>query len=173
MKNTQYYLVGMERRTIAAVVAAKSASLTECPRVPFCILLRKKMKDNPRIVFVCEHGAAKSIIAAAYFNKLAREKDLSLTAIARGTHPDAELSSKTVAGLHEEALTPTESVPQKLSLSDIESAQRVVSFCELPDEYEQKAVIEQWENVPPVSENYEKARDAILEYINRLIKELS
>jgi hypothetical protein len=26
---------------------------------------------NPRIVLVCEHGAAKSVIAAAYFNKLA------------------------------------------------------------------------------------------------------
>src|SRR5260370_1083705 len=29
------------------------------------------MSQNPIIIFVCEHGAAKSIIAAAYFNKLA------------------------------------------------------------------------------------------------------
>jgi hypothetical protein len=26
----------------------------------------------PAVVFVCEHGAAKSVIATAYFNKLAR-----------------------------------------------------------------------------------------------------
>ena len=26
----------------------------------------------PRIIFVCEHGAAKSVIAAAYFNKTRR-----------------------------------------------------------------------------------------------------
>ena len=29
---------------------------------------------SPRIVFVCGHGAAKSVIAAAYFNKLAAER---------------------------------------------------------------------------------------------------
>ena len=26
---------------------------------------------DPQIVFVCEHGAAKSLVATAYFNKLA------------------------------------------------------------------------------------------------------
>ena len=31
---------------------------------------------NPSIVFVCEHGAAKSVIAAAYFNKIAAEHGL-------------------------------------------------------------------------------------------------
>lgn len=28
---------------------------------------------NETVVFVCEHGAAKSVIATAYFNKLAAE----------------------------------------------------------------------------------------------------
>ena len=93
------------------------------------------MTHDPKILFVCEHGAAKSIIAAAYFNKMAREKNLSLTAIARGTHPDAEISPKTIAGLREDGLTPTESLPTKLSLADVESIQGIVSFCELPEEY--------------------------------------
>ena len=127
------------------------------------------MKQNLRIVFVCEHGAAKSIIAAAYFKKLAREKDLSLNAIARGTHPDQELSPKAIDGLREDGLTPVETVPQKLSRADVESAQQIVSFCELPEEFRQKTLIEQWDGIPPVSENYEKARDAILERLNRLI----
>lgn len=123
------------------------------------------------VLFVCEHGAAKSIIAATHFNKLASEKNLDLRAIARGTNPDAELSSNTVAGLQADGLTPTESIPQKLSLADVESTQRVVTFCELPEEYRSKTVIEQWDGVPPVSEDYEKARDAIVERIHRLIVE--
>ncbi|MBV6401475.1 MAG: hypothetical protein CNIPEHKO_01776 [Anaerolineales bacterium] len=123
------------------------------------------------VLFVCEHGAAKSVIAAAHFNKLASEKNLDLRAIARGTNPDAELSSNTVAGLQADGLTPTESIPQKLSLADVESTQRVVTFCELPEEYRSKTVIEQWDGVPPVSEDYEKARDAIVERIHRLIVE--
>lgn len=130
------------------------------------------MNQNQKIVFVCEHGAAKSIIAAAYFNKLAQEKNLGLHAIARGTHPDSEFSSKAITGLRDDGLTPTEVVPQKLSLADVESAQRIITFCELPAEYQPKVSVEHWENVPPVSENYGKARDAILERLNRLMNRI-
>ncbi len=130
------------------------------------------MEQQHKIIFVCEHGAAKSIIAAAYFNKLASEANLELRAIARGTSPDAELSPKTIAGLQADGLTPTESVPQKLSLTDIESAKRVVAFCELPNEYQTKAVINRWDGVPPVSEDYDKARDAIVERVSHLINSL-
>jgi arsenate reductase len=127
------------------------------------------MNQNQPIVFVCEHGAAKSIIAAAYFNKLGSEANLGLHAIARGTNPDPELSHKAITGLRDDGLTPTELVPQKLSLADIESAQRIITFCELPAEYQQQGNIEHWDGVPPVSEDYQKARDAILERINRFL----
>jgi len=55
--------------------------------------------------------------------------------------------------LLEDGLTPIESVPRKLSLADVESAQRIITFCELPEEYQQKASVEQWNGVPPVREN--------------------
>ena len=122
------------------------------------------------IVFVCEHGAAKSVIAAAYFNKLAGETGLELRAIARGTEPDNKLSASAIAGLRADGLTPTDSVPQKLSMEDVESAQRIVSLCKLPETYQQKSIVEQWDDLPPVSDNYEKARDAILERLESLMK---
>ena len=125
------------------------------------------------IVFVCEHGAAKSILAAAHFNNLAGEKGLNLKAVARGTNPDQALSPQVVIWLHKDGLAPTESAPRKLSLADVESAQQVVTFCEVPVEYQEKAIIERWDGVPPVSENYEQARDAILERINKLINTLA
>jgi protein-tyrosine-phosphatase len=121
------------------------------------------------MVFVCEHGAAKSLIAAAYFNKLAGEKGLNLQAVARGTDPDPTLSPQAVQGLREDGLSPGGSIPQKLSLADVEAAQRVVTFCELPVKYLGKAVLERWDGVPPVSEDYEKARDAIIEKITHLL----
>jgi arsenate reductase (thioredoxin) len=130
------------------------------------------MPQNPFIIFVCEHGAAKSILAAAYFNKIAREHNLGVTAIARGTHPDAELSGKTVAGMRADGLTPTESIPTKLDQRELESAQRVVSFCTLPEGYLQGSQVEYWEDVPPVSEDYEKARDAIVERLKGLLNHL-
>jgi arsenate reductase (thioredoxin) len=130
------------------------------------------MPPTPVIVFVCEHGAAKSIIAATYFNRLAREKNLSLHAIARGTHPDAELSAKTVAGLREDGLSPAESIPTKLTWEDLKSAQQIVSFCDLPEEYDQKVSVEQWLDIPPIGENYRQTRDAIVARLQKLIERL-
>ena len=129
------------------------------------------MSSNPVIVFVCEHGAAKSVIAAAHFNKLAKEKGMNLRGIARGTHPDAQLSSKAIAGLGQQGLASMESIPKKLAREDVESAERVVCFCELPAEYLPPARIEQWEDIPPVSESYETARDAIVERIHQMLNE--
>ena len=130
------------------------------------------MTQDSVIVFVCEHGAAKSIIAAAYFNKLAGEKNLDIRAIARGTDPDEELSPKTIAGLGKDGLTPMESIPQKLSRADVESARRIIAFCELPEEYQRKSSIENWDDVPPVSEDYEMARDVIIGHLDHLMNNM-
>jgi protein-tyrosine-phosphatase len=130
------------------------------------------MSQKSMIGVGCGHVAAKSIIAAYYFNKIAQERNLSLHAIARGTHPDAELSPKTVAGLREAGLAPTEAGPQELTREELESAQRIVSFCDLSNETHQKAVVEQWDDIPPVSEDYQKARDAIVARLEAFIEKL-
>ena len=130
------------------------------------------MSQQRTIIFVCEHGAAKSIVAAAYFNQLASTSGLKWKAIARGTNPDNELSELAVRGLATDELTPSESRPQELSMEDVHSAQRIVSFCELPLEYGEVTVVEQWNDVPPVSQDYDKARDAILENIHDLLNRI-
>lgn len=126
------------------------------------------MPQNSVIIFVCEHGAAKSILAATYFNHLAGERDVATHAIARGTNPDVELSPNTIQGLQSDGLVPTESWPQRLTLEEVESAEQIISFCELPKEFQNRIPIERWNNVPPVGEDYEKARDTIVRYINQL-----
>lgn len=127
------------------------------------------MNRNPNIIFVCEHGAAKSVIAAAHFNLLASQMGLDVRAVARGTHPDEELSPQTLIGLAEEGLTPTESAPQKLKVTELRSAQRVIAFCDLPADYPQQTPSERWDGVPPVSESYEKARNVIVERIRQML----
>jgi arsenate reductase (thioredoxin) len=130
------------------------------------------MHENPIVVFVCEHGAAKSILAAAYFNRFANEMGLNLRAVARGTNPDHELSPQTLKGLSEDGLAPTESVPKKLTGSDIQNSQRVITFCELPIEFQGQVIVERWDDIPPVSENYEKAREGILERLDHLLTQV-
>lgn len=132
------------------------------------------MSNVPLVLFVCEHGAAKSVIAATYFNKLAAENGLNLRAVARGTTPDEALSANTIAGLATDGLTPSESSPQKLSPADIDSARMIVSFCDLSSAgYRPNLPIEQWDDVPPVSQNYALARDAITQRLHSLIANLT
>jgi protein-tyrosine-phosphatase len=130
------------------------------------------MNPNTTIIFVCEHGAAKSVLAATYFDKIARELGLDFWAIARGAHPDPAVSPLTISGLVQDGLEPIESMPQKLTEADMQSARRVISFCELPEEFQQSSLVEYWEDVSPVSENYERARDAIVDRIRQLIATL-
>jgi protein-tyrosine-phosphatase len=130
------------------------------------------MNANTTILFVCEHGAAKSVLAATYFDKIAREMGLDFRAIARGTNPDPAISSQTIAGLAKDRLDPIESLPQKLTEADMQSARRVISFCELPVEFQHSSIVEYWEDVPPVSENYERARAVIVDHIRQLLASL-
>src|SRR5262245_44338166 len=91
----------------------------------------KEPEQTPVIIFICEHGAAKSIVSAAYFNKLATERHLNFRAIARGTNPDKEISQKVQEGLQKDGLTSSESVPMKISKADVAGAMRVITFVSL------------------------------------------
>jgi arsenate reductase (thioredoxin) len=129
-------------------------------------------EQAPVIIFVCEHGAAKSILSAAIFNKLAGERRLNLRAIARGTNPDPEISPKVAAGLRADGLASSESEPKKISKADLVGARRVITFCALPDDYPGSIRVENWDEVLPAIDDYGKARDKLTERIDRLLEEL-
>src|SRR5882762_4195420 len=74
----------------------------------------------PAVVFVCEHGAAKSVIATAYFNKLARDRGLPYRASFRGTDPQAELSVSALKGLREDGIEIPSGKPAAISQADVE-----------------------------------------------------
>jgi len=53
----------------------------------------------------------------------------------------------------------------------MESAKHTVTFCKLPEAYQNMAAIERWDDVPPVSENHEKARDETIKRLQYLFKQ--
>ena len=130
------------------------------------------MAQEQTIVFVCEHGSAKSVVAAAHFNRLADERGLGLRAVSRGTDPDAEIASNAVIGLKDDGLVAVEQWPTKLTQADAAGAARVVTFCELPTANLTDTPVERWDGVPLVSEDYAKARDEIVERLVRLLDAL-
>ena len=123
------------------------------------------------VLFVCEHGSAKSVVAAAHFNRLAAERGLELRAVSRGTVPDQEMAPAAVAGLRADGLRPAGTAPVKLTQADLDAAARVVSFCDIPTELESRVPVERWE-VPPVSTDYAAARAAIVVRIENLLREM-
>src|SRR5207247_1233638 len=50
-------------------------------------------KARARVLFVCLHGAAKSVVGAAHFRRLAAKQGLAIDAVAAGTEPDAALAA--------------------------------------------------------------------------------
>jgi len=127
------------------------------------------------ILFVCEHGSAKSVIAAAHFNRLAEQKSLPYRAIARGTNPDPEIPQQVRIDLAKDGLDVPTSKPQLVAEKDVRDAARVVTFgCKLPVREKTTAgKLEDWKEVPSTSENYERARTIMVEKINALIKTLT
>lgn len=128
---------------------------------------------EPRpVVFVCEHGAAKSVVAAALFNDIAAARGLKTRAEARGFIPDAELAKAAVAGLKADGLSLSSSQPRRLEVADLQAAARVITFNDFPAELAGVAKFERWE-VPPVSVDYAVAREALRLRIEKLVAELS
>src|SRR5436305_9645372 len=90
------------------------------------------VKPSP-VVFICEHGSAKSVIAAAHFNRIAEARGLPYRAISRGIHPDTEIPTNITAGLLSDGVKASGWRPTLLSDDDIRRATRVVTLsCELP-----------------------------------------
>jgi protein-tyrosine-phosphatase len=125
---------------------------------------------RPRVLFVCLHGAAKSVVGAAHFRRLAAARGLDVDAVAAGTEPDAELGPGAVKGLAAEGLRAIPGRPRPVTLYDLESATRIVSFgCAVTPSRGQP--VDQWD-VPHVSEGYAAARDRIVANVENLVSEL-
>lgn len=126
--------------------------------------------DPKEVLFVCTHGAARSPIAAAYFDKIVDEKGLNYKAVFRGTKPDSVLTQGTIEGLHNDDFEINDWKPEAVSEDDIENAYKIVTFdCELPSHVDSSKLV-RWDGTPPISKDYNKARNIIKEKVNELIE---
>jgi protein-tyrosine-phosphatase len=124
------------------------------------------------VLFVCLHGAAKSVLAAADFRRLAARRGLAITAEAAGTEPDPEIAPAVVAALRAENVDLAGSRPRRVTAADTARADRVVTFgCELGKATPVAAPVEHWLDVPAVSEDLPRARAAIRRHLERLLDE--
>jgi hypothetical protein len=119
-------------------------------------------------VFVCPHGAAKSVLAGSYFNHLAAGVGLDARAIARGTDPDAAVSERVREDVGAALCAER---PVRLTAEDVANADLVVAF-DL-DEADLGAPPDRaWNGLPPLSADFDLGRAAILGRVVALVAEI-
>ena len=125
------------------------------------------------VVFVCEYGSKKSVLAAALFNRLAESRGLAARAVARGLNPDAEIPPTIRDALGAEGLDVGLERPTSLTPAEAAAAPLLVTFAEpQPDVGVAPGALRDWSAVPPLSEDYARARADIGARVDALIREL-
>lgn len=135
-----------------------------------------KSEDRaPRlVVFVCEHGSAKSLVAASFFERMAKERGMAVRAVSRGTAPDASVPATVVEALRGDGFDVAAFKPQRLREADVSAADRVVAIGVDLGEVGEKARtgVVRWDDIPALTAGYPRARQAILSRIRSLLRDL-
>jgi arsenate reductase (thioredoxin) len=125
------------------------------------------------VLFVCLHGAAKSVIAATHFRRRANSRGLRADATFAGTEPDPQIAPRVVKELLAEGIDVQGLRPRLVTSEDVAAASRIVTFgCDVAA-LRPQVPVDRWDDVPAVSDGYEEARDAIDARVARLVDELA
>jgi arsenate reductase (thioredoxin) len=131
--------------------------------------------SEAQVLFVCEHGNVKSLMAASYFNQLAKERGLPLRGISRASAPNSTTVPPNIASaLRAEGFDVSDFHPAAVRAADVAAAKRVITIgTTLPASIKTAGLdIEQWNDVPPASTQYFASRDSLRNYVRELIERL-
>jgi arsenate reductase len=127
----------------------------------------------PTVLFMCPHGAAKSVLASAYFEQLAKVRGLNVRVESAGTEPDPTVSPAVAAHLKRQGYPAPNSNPRKVTAKDFESADVVISIgCDLSGLEEPRGKLVRWDEVQSLSEDFARADEAIRKRVTEFIEEL-
>lgn len=127
-----------------------------------------------KILFVCPHHAAKSVMAAAYFNRLIQDYELPFVADSAGTEPDEHVHPAVADLLRTEGFDVSRHQPRRVEADELDEAARIISMgCTAEVLGVSPERVEEWKDVPMVSQDLPGARVAIRRHVEGLIGELA
>lgn len=127
----------------------------------------KKDSTLKTILFVCEHGAGRSTIAATYFNSIAMKRNLKYHAIFRGVEPQEALGVSTKNGLVKDGIDVTNLIPIKVSQNDVCKAYKIITLdVTLPDSLNKEHI--KWTGIQ-MAGNYDISKAQIVAKVDSLI----
>jgi len=150
------------------IVAAGIVGLAQSKSVPVSPPAAKPQT----IVFVCPFGSAKSVVAARFFNRMAKERGLPYRAVARGLTPEATIPSYVREPIRADGFDiAAGEKPVRLKAAEVRGASAVVCImCQLPQEHStvaRKSI--EWSDVPDVDAGYGPARAKIVAHLSELV----
>jgi arsenate reductase len=125
------------------------------------------------VLFLCPHGAAKSVLASAYFQRAAKERGLTVRVDSAGIEPQDALAPVVVDHLRKNGYELPITKPRAVTGHDVESADVVVSMgCDLASLPIDGKTLEKWDDVPGPSEDFAGADKIIRHHVNALVDAL-
>jgi protein-tyrosine-phosphatase len=126
-----------------------------------------------KLLFLCPHSAAKSVIAAVYAERLAGYYEIDLEIDFAGTDPDQQTSPAVVSRLLMEGFDVSQFVPRHVTAEDIEGADWVISMgCNIEPSVKPETSVLHWDDVPPPSEDLDETcriiEDNLLYFLGNL-----
>lgn len=126
------------------------------------------------VLFLCPHGAAKSVLASAYFARLARTRGLKIRVQSAGTDPDPEVAPAVAQHLRKQGYELPAAAPRKPTAQDLANADMVVSIgCDLSGLPPPRGSLRRWDDVPAPSADFAGADAAIRRHAEALVDELA
>ncbi|MDP9194344.1 MAG: hypothetical protein M3P06_21820 [Acidobacteriota bacterium] len=121
-----------------------------------------------QVLFLCQHGGAKSVLAASYFNRLAAERGLKFAATSAASEDPYDAVPALVADyLQRDGFDVRGLQPHHVAPEEIETAARIVTIgCDVPGAHER------WDDVPAASEDLEGSVAAIRRHVEALAEDL-
>jgi arsenate reductase len=155
---------------VLAVGAALSMALAQNDRSTGATPGSQK---QPMVLFMCPHGAAKSVLASAYFQRIAKERGLNVRVDAVGVEPQDTVSLAVADHLQRNGYTVPVTKPRAVTKEDLEQADVVISMgCDVTQLPAAPRTLQQWDDVPGPSEDFKGADEAIRRRVIALVEEL-
>jgi protein-tyrosine-phosphatase len=125
-----------------------------------------------KIVFVCEHGSSKSLVAANFCRRIAKERGIDIQVVSRGTAPEASVPAGARNGLQSDGIDIGAFKPTRVSAADLKDAAKVISFGPDLSPFTHGPV-EDWSATPAVNDDYNAARNYIRKRLETLLDQFS
>ena len=162
------------RRRLLAIVAVAAGAIALALAVIDARERRAQTTRSTMVVFLCPRGAAKSVLASAYFERAARARGLNVRVESAGTEPDSRIAPAVAAHLAANGYTVPTGTPRRVTDADLAIADVLVSIgCDLRGLRKPKGMLVTWDEVPALSEDFARADEKIRERVSQLVEELA